>query len=71
MNVTLRGETWLLWRVVDQHGIGLDILLQKRRDKTAAKRFFKRVLAACPEDRTKLSLTSYAATPPRRRKFRS
>jgi len=26
----------------------LHILLQKRRDKTAAKRFFKRVLAACP-----------------------
>lgn len=34
---------------VDQHGAELDILLQKRRDKAAAKRFFKRVLAACPE----------------------
>jgi putative transposase len=27
----------------------LDILLQKRRDKVAAKRFFKRVLASCAE----------------------
>ncbi|CAB3739621.1 hypothetical protein LMG27174_06571 [Paraburkholderia rhynchosiae] len=36
------------WRAVDEHGIELDILLQKRRDKAAAKRFFKRVLAACP-----------------------
>ncbi|MBC8752495.1 DDE-type integrase/transposase/recombinase, partial [Paraburkholderia podalyriae] len=33
MFVTLRGEPWLLWRAVDEHGIELDILLQKRRDK--------------------------------------
>lgn len=46
MFVTLRGEPYVLWRAVDQHGIELDILLQKRRDKAAAKRFFKRVLAA-------------------------
>ena len=39
--VTLRGEPSLLWRAVDQHGTGLDILLQKRRDKAAAKRFFQ------------------------------
>jgi putative transposase len=32
-----RGEPWLLWRAVDQHGAELDILLQKRRDKAAAK----------------------------------
>jgi hypothetical protein len=31
--VTLRGEPYLLWRAVDQHGAELDILLQKRRDK--------------------------------------
>jgi len=47
--VTLRGEPYLLWRAVDQHGAELDIFLQKRRDKAAAKRFFKRVLASCPE----------------------
>jgi putative transposase len=47
--VTLRGEPYLLWRAVDQHGAELDILLQKRRDKAAAERFFKRVLASCPE----------------------
>ncbi len=44
MFVTLRGEPYLLWRAVDEHGAELDILLQKRRDKAAAKRFFKRVL---------------------------
>ena len=31
--VTLRGEPYLLWRAVDQHGAELDILLQKRRDR--------------------------------------
>jgi len=48
MFVTLRGEPYVLWRAVDEHGIELDILLQKRRDKAAAKRFFKRLLAGCP-----------------------
>ncbi|WP_157379573.1 IS6 family transposase, partial [Burkholderia ubonensis] len=38
MFVNLRGEPWLLWRAVDEHGAELDILLQKRRDKAAAKR---------------------------------
>jgi putative transposase len=43
MFVTLHGEPYLLWRAVDQHGAELDILVQKRRDKAAAKRFFKRL----------------------------
>ncbi|MFB9127371.1 IS6 family transposase [Paraburkholderia dipogonis] len=47
--VTLRGEPYLLWRAVDQHGAELDILLQKRRDKAAAKRAFTRVIASCGE----------------------
>lgn len=34
-----------LWRAVDQHGVVLDILVQDRRNATAAKRFFKRPLA--------------------------
>ncbi|MFC7541008.1 IS6 family transposase [Siccirubricoccus deserti] len=33
-----------LWRAVDQHGVLLDILVQGRRNATAAKRFFKRLL---------------------------
>ncbi|MCM2495956.1 IS6 family transposase [Burkholderia glumae] len=44
MFVYLRGEPWLLWRAVDERGTELDILLQKQRDKAAAKRFFQRVL---------------------------
>lgn len=48
MFVTLRGEPYLLWRAVDEHGAELDILLQKRRDKVAARRSFKRVLRSSP-----------------------
>ncbi|MFM0642661.1 DDE-type integrase/transposase/recombinase, partial [Paraburkholderia metrosideri] len=48
---TLRGEPYLQWRAVDEHGAELDILLQKRRDKAAAKRFFKRVLRSSPVPR--------------------
>lgn len=64
MFVTLRGEPWLLWRAVDEHGIDLDILLQNRRDKTAAKRFFQRVLAGCtavPKKIVTNQLRSYPA----------
>jgi putative transposase len=64
MFVTLRGESWLLWRAVDEHGIELDVLLQKRRDKTAAKRFFKWVLAggtAVPKKIVTDQLRSYPA----------
>jgi putative transposase len=49
--VTLRGEPYPLWRAVDEHEAELDILLQKRRDKAAAKRFFKHVLRSCPASR--------------------
>ncbi|MFC7556276.1 IS6 family transposase [Pseudoroseomonas wenyumeiae] len=40
----INGELFYLWRAVDQHGVVLDILVQERRNVTAAKRFFKRLL---------------------------
>lgn len=46
--VKLQGEPYVLWRAVDEHGMELDVLLQKRRDKTAAKRSFRRILRANP-----------------------
>src|ERR1700730_3095777 len=64
MFVTLCGQPYLLWRAVDQHGAELDILLRKRRDKAAAKRFFRRVLASCSEAPRKIvtdHLRSYPA----------
>jgi len=33
-----------LWRAVDQDGIVLDVLVQKRRDKRAAKRLLRKLL---------------------------
>ena len=41
----INGQLHYLWRAVDQHGVVLDILVQERRNATAAKRFFKRLLA--------------------------
>src|SRR5918998_4558360 len=43
--IRIRGGLHYLWRAVDQRGVVLDILVQDRRNATAAKRFFKRLLA--------------------------
>jgi putative transposase len=42
--VTIRGERHYLWRAVDQDGDVIDILVTKRRDRQAAKRFFRKAL---------------------------
>jgi len=42
--LTIKGERHYLWRVVDQEGNVLDILVQRRRDKRAAKKFFRKLL---------------------------
>jgi putative transposase len=42
--LTIRGEQHYLWRAVDQEGNILDILVQRRRDKKAAKKFFRKLL---------------------------
>ncbi|MER7690944.1 IS6 family transposase [Streptomyces sp. NPDC097610] len=42
--IKVNGEWKYLWRAVDQDGSLLDILVQSRRDKAAAKRFFRRLL---------------------------
>jgi putative transposase len=43
----INGKTQYLWRAVDQHGNVLDILVQSRRNKTAAKKFFRKLLKGC------------------------
>ncbi|MDP9370871.1 MAG: IS6 family transposase [Chloroflexota bacterium] len=40
----INGETRYLWRAVDQDGVVLDILVQSRRNKAAAKKFFRKLL---------------------------
>src|SRR6266478_6041712 len=42
--LAIRGERHHLWRAVDQDGNVLDILVQRRRDKHAAKKFFRKLL---------------------------
>ncbi|MFD3622326.1 IS6 family transposase [Streptomyces sp. NPDC058676] len=40
----INGQVRYLWRAVDQDGNVLDILVQNRRNKAAARRFFRRLL---------------------------
>jgi transposase-like protein len=42
--IRIQGVQHYLWRAVGQDGVALDILVQERRDATAAKRFFKQLL---------------------------
>ncbi len=43
----INGKTQYLWRAVDQNGSVLDILVQSRRNKAAAKKFFRKLLKGC------------------------
>jgi len=42
--ITIRGRRHWLWRAVDQNGFVLDVLVQNRRDRTAARRFMRKLL---------------------------
>jgi len=42
--IRISGTTHYLWRAVDQDGNVLDILVQPRRDKAAAAKFFRKLL---------------------------
>jgi transposase-like protein len=44
--IKIAGVTHWLWRAVDQTGIVLDVLVQRRRDKQAAKRLLRFYLTA-------------------------
>ena len=64
VRVVINGQVLWLWRAIDRQGQVLDILLQKRRNKQAAKRFFRRLLkktAQTPEVIVTDKLRSYGA----------
>jgi transposase-like protein len=42
--LTINGERHYLWRAIDQDDNVLDILVQSRRNKKAAKKFFRKLL---------------------------
>jgi putative transposase len=44
----INGRLHYLWRAVDQDGDVLDILVQSKRDKRAAKKFFRKLLKGLP-----------------------
>ena len=44
VRVVIRGKVHWLWRAVDQHGAVLDEILQRHRDKRAAKRLLIKLL---------------------------
>jgi transposase-like protein len=45
--VSINGERHYLWRAVDQDGHILAILVQRRRDQHAVKKFFRKLLKGC------------------------
>jgi transposase-like protein len=42
--IRINAKTHYLWRAIDQYGDVLDILVRSRRDKKAAKKFFRKLL---------------------------
>jgi putative transposase len=63
--LTIHGERHYLWRAVDQDDNVLDILVQSRRNKKAAKKFFLKLLKGLqyvPRVRITDKLKSYGAT---------
>jgi putative transposase len=62
--VTIQGQRQYLWRAVDQDGDVIDILVQPRRDRRAAERFFRKLLKGQGSEPRRLvtdKLRSYSA----------
>jgi putative transposase len=62
--ISIAGKKHWLWRAVDQDGFVLDVLVQSRRDKKAAKRLFRKLLkkqGRAPRVLVTDKLKSYAA----------
>jgi len=45
--LTINAKQHSRWRAVDQHGNVLDIVVQSRRNKAAAKKFFRKLRKGC------------------------
>ena len=62
--VTIQGKRQYLWRAVDQDGDVIDILVQPRRNRRAAERFFRKLLKSQGSEPWRLvtdKLRSYGA----------
>ena len=61
--VTIQGGRQYLWRPVDEDGDVIDILVQSRRNRRAAERFFRKLLKSQGRESRRLitdTLRSYA-----------
>src|SRR5918995_5218940 len=64
MAVRIAGERMYLWRAVDDEGEVLDVLVQRRRDKAAARKLMRKLLRKqgfAPTEITADGLRSYGA----------
>jgi putative transposase len=52
--IQINGKQHYLWRAVDQDGEVVDVFLQAKRDGTAAKRFFRRLLRSHGDEPRKI-----------------
>jgi putative transposase len=63
--LNINGVRHYLWRAVDQNGVVIDILVQPKRDRLAAMRFFRKLLRATGRRHPRVIVTdklrSYAA----------
>ena len=55
--LNINGVRHYLWRAVDQNGVVIDILVQPKRDRFAAMRFFRKLLRANGRRRPRVIVT--------------
>ena len=60
--VKIQGQQQYLWRAVDEDGDVLDILVQSRRNRRAATRFFRKLLKRQGREPRRLITDKLAAT---------
>jgi putative transposase len=64
VQLKINGQRHWLWRAVDQDGVVLDILVQRRRNQEAAETFLRRVVAGCGYEPRVVITDKLASYPP-------
>ena len=64
VQLKINGRKHWLWRAVDQDGMVLDILVQARRNRTAAETFLRHVLDGCGAPPRVVITDKLASSPP-------
>src|ERR1041385_4165435 len=67
--IKIAGKKHWLWRAVDQDGLVLDILVQSRRDKRAAKRLLRKLLKRQKRPPRVLVTDKLASYPPAKKEL--